>query len=248
MGKDKDKDEDREDLPQPERPATDAEKAAAKQEAAEAIKNKKFFSRLFIQPDRELLKGDKIGHDKNRNPWELVAYSMRCMKKYHQENEKKTLDRYAQVADKIAQKERHHQPLCRLHIRKMRFYVSRRAEKLNEDIKDINNLLTMVDQSRQQLKSSKTLPEIKQTGERYRKMTIAFNEKGQELQSCYDELPTIYCFHQQEIVSASLFLISFDLLFLEKIRNILFFKELAALHRHKYNTIYEARLRLGYKQ
>ncbi|PAV65339.1 hypothetical protein WR25_08629 [Diploscapter pachys] len=172
----KDKDEDGEDLPQPERPATDAEKAAARQEAAEAIKNKKFFSRLFIQeainkviryhqnvydivdkievlaqPDRELLEGGKIEHDKNRNPWELVAYSMRCMKKYHQENEEKTLDRYAQVADKIAQKERHHQPLCRLHIRKMRFYVSRRAEKLNEDIKDINNLLTMVDQSRQQV-------------------------------------------------------------------------------------------------
>ncbi|CAB3408158.1 unnamed protein product [Caenorhabditis bovis] len=157
---------------------------------------------LQIQTDLNVLKMQKIEHPKDESPWELLGgwFHYMAIQQFDGFNAK-ILDKYSYACGKIATKERIAQRRSRGQlIRKMRAYTSTESEKLNENFELVKSLLHGIDETRHHLKSASTNKEVRERGEAYRKMILAFNDKANELQGCIDEVSSVVKLHQMEFV------------------------------------------------
>ncbi|CAA22251.1 BAR domain-containing protein [Caenorhabditis elegans] len=160
---------------------------------------------LQVQVDPKAIVKNQVLCDPDESPWELLGGWINYMGTYHFNGpQSKILDAYSIACGKIGQKERQLQKRTRSHcIKKMRMYTADESVELNNHVAHLKDLLIAIDDSRHQLKSSRTTKEVKAKGEIYRKNIQAFNCTANEVQARLDEVPMIVPHHENELLKFS---------------------------------------------
>ncbi|CAI2352250.1 unnamed protein product [Caenorhabditis sp. 36 PRJEB53466] len=157
---------------------------------------------LQIQVNPSVTAMQKVVSPEGENLWEMLGGWFHYMTMFHFEgHDALMLQKYSHACGKIAQKEIHVQKKTRAqYIRKMRMYTGDESFELNDNVKQLNDLLHGIDETRHLLKHAQTTNEVKTRGDAYHRMIKAFNRKGNEVQASLDEVPMEASLHQKELL------------------------------------------------